>query len=178
MTLLQQLQQAAQNARKGLPASITVEADGVQYTRNFLPRERLILLGGGNIAQPLCQYASDLGFDVVVVDDRPSFANAVRFPEASRILCDLFPAAIAQLAVQENDYVAVITRGHRYDADCLRVLLRGTLPRYLGMIGSLGDRGIIRPIWVWRKLLPGEAPIATTPAAEPMISRLPPTPAQ
>ena len=80
MTLLQQLQQAAQNARKGLPASITAEADGVQYTRNFLPRERLILLGGGNIAQPLCQYASDLGFDVVVVDDRPSFANAARFP--------------------------------------------------------------------------------------------------
>lgn len=136
MTLLQQLQQAAQNARKGLPASITAEADGVQYTRNFLPRERLILLGGGNIAQPLCQYASDLGFEVIVVDDRPSFANAVRFPAASRILCDLFPAAIAQLAVQENDYIAVITRGHRYDADCLRALLRGTLPRYLGMIGS------------------------------------------
>ena len=62
MTLLEQLQVAAENARKGLPAALTIDADGVQYTRNFMPQERLILLGGGTIAQPLCRYAADLGF--------------------------------------------------------------------------------------------------------------------
>ncbi|MFR0924470.1 MAG: hypothetical protein ACLSGI_07420 [Butyricicoccaceae bacterium] len=51
MTLLEQLQAAAENARKGLPAALTIDADGVQYTRNFMPQERLILLGGGTIAQ-------------------------------------------------------------------------------------------------------------------------------
>lgn len=45
MTLLEQLQAAAENARKGLPAALTIDADGVQYTRNFMPQERLILLG-------------------------------------------------------------------------------------------------------------------------------------
>jgi xanthine dehydrogenase accessory factor len=94
MTLLEQLQAAAENARKGLPAALTIDADGVQYTRNFMPQERLILLGGGTIAQPLCRYAADLGFEVVVADDRPSFANHPRFPEAKQIVCDLFPAAI------------------------------------------------------------------------------------
>ena len=49
MTLLEQLQVAAENARKGLPAALTIDADGVQYTRNFMPPERLILLGGGTI---------------------------------------------------------------------------------------------------------------------------------
>ena len=49
----------------------------------------------------------------------------------------------------------------------LYVLARLPGAAYLGMIGSLGDRGIIRPIWVWRKLLPGEVPIATTPAYPP-----------
>ena len=52
MTLLEQLQAAAENARKGLPAALTIDADGVQYTRNFMPQERLILLGGGTIADP------------------------------------------------------------------------------------------------------------------------------
>ena len=52
MTLLEQLQAAAENARKGLPAALTIDANGVQYTRNFMPQERLILLGGGTIAQP------------------------------------------------------------------------------------------------------------------------------
>ena len=30
MTLLEQLQAAAENARKGLPAALTIDADGVQ----------------------------------------------------------------------------------------------------------------------------------------------------
>lgn len=120
----------------GKTAFRTVEADGVTYIRNFRPRERLILLGGGHIAQPLCRYAADLDFSVTVVDDRPSFANRSRFPEAESVICDAFSSAIQQLQVSGQDYVAVITRGHRYDAECLRTILAGTFPRYLGMIGS------------------------------------------
>ncbi|MCI6256742.1 MAG: XdhC family protein [Clostridiales bacterium] len=125
-----------QAALAGTPASLTFEAEGTAYVRRFCPEERLILLGGGHIAQPLCRYGADLGFAVTVVDDRPSFANRTRFPEAREVLCDSFPHALEVLKVRETDYVAVITRGHRYDADCLRILLSGTFPYYLGMIGS------------------------------------------
>lgn len=120
----------------GEPAAVTWEIDDVTYIRNFRPKERLILLGGGHIARPLCGYGADLGFAVTVVDDRPSFANRTRFPEAAEVICDAFPTAISDLRIQASDYVAVITRGHRYDADCLRSILRGTFPKYLGMIGS------------------------------------------
>ncbi len=106
------------------------------YTRVFLPPQRLILLGGGHVSQPLCRYAADLGFDVTVVDDRPSFANAVRFPEARTVICDAFTKALDELSVTRYDFVCVITRGHRYDAVCLRQLLSGEMPRYLGLIGS------------------------------------------
>ncbi|HWQ97937.1 MAG TPA: XdhC family protein [Clostridia bacterium] len=106
------------------------------YTRAFLPPQRLILLGGGHVSQPLSRYAADLEFDVVVVDDRPGFANAVRFPEAKQVVCDAFEHAITELAITKYDFVCVITRGHRHDAACLRVLLNGVQPRYLGLIGS------------------------------------------
>lgn len=125
-----------QAVRAGAPASLRWEEDGVTYVRHFHPQERLILLGGGHIAQPVCRYAADLGFAVTVVDDRPAFASAARFPEASRVVCDAFPSALRTLEISEADYVAVITRGHRYDADCLRTILAGPFPRYLGMIGS------------------------------------------
>ncbi|MDO4174986.1 MAG: XdhC family protein [Eubacteriales bacterium] len=125
-----------QAVKAGQPAAWNVCVDGVTYTRNFLPRERLILLGGGHIAQPLCQFAAALGFAVTVVDDRIAFANRARFPEAEQVICNAFPAAIACLQVQPGDYIAVITRGHKHDALCLRTLLQGTMPRYLGMIGS------------------------------------------
>lgn len=113
-----------------------MEIDGETYTRLFRPKERLILLGAGHIAQPLCKIAAMLGFSVTVVDDRPSFANHPRFPQAEQIVCDAFPHAIEHLHIHAGDYVAVITRGHRYDADCLRTLFAGTMPRYLGMLGS------------------------------------------
>ena len=122
--------------RRGNPASYAFEADGGVCVRNFHAGERLILLGCGHVAQPVCRYATDLGFSVTAVDDRPSFANAVRFPEAEAVVCGAFSNVLRQLAVNERDYVCVITRGHRYDAECLRVLLAGTFPRYLGMIGS------------------------------------------
>ena len=127
--------------QNGAPAELIVETEsetGVRktYTRVFLPPQRLILLGGGHVSQPLCRYAADLGFDVVVVDDRPGFANAVRFPDAGCVLCDSFSHALETLAVTKYDYVCVITRGHRHDALCLRTLLAGTQPRYLGLIGS------------------------------------------
>lgn len=122
--------------RRGIPAELEIEIDGADYVRQFRPRERLILLGGGHVAQPLCTFAAALGFAVTVVDDRPSFANRARFPEAEEIVCNFFPTAIESLGIHEGDYVAVITRGHRYDADCLRAILPGTMPRYLGMIGS------------------------------------------
>lgn len=122
--------------RRGLPAALELEIEGETYLRQFRPRERLIVLGGGHVAQPLCAFAAALGFAVTVVDDRPFFANQARFPEAEGIVCNAFPAAIKSLDIGEGDYVAVITRGHRYDADCLRAILPGIMPRYLGMIGS------------------------------------------
>lgn len=101
-----------------------------------MPRERLILLGGGHVAHALAKLAAMLEFAVTVVDDRPTFANHERFPEAERVVCDAFEPAIRALDVRASDYVCVLTRGHRWDRECLRALLGGTEPSYLGMIGS------------------------------------------
>lgn len=117
-------------------AALKLEIEGETYVRNFRPKERLFILGGGHIACPLCTFAAALEFAVTVVDDRPDFANRTRFPEATQVLCDGFPSAIQGFGLGAGDYAAVITRGHRYDADCLRGILSGTMPKYLGMIGS------------------------------------------
>ena len=121
---------------RGETPELTKTVEGQSYTRVFLPENRLILLGGGHIAQPLCAMASMLDFAVTVVDDRITFANSERFPEAAQVICNSFANAIADLKIRATDYVCVITRGHRWDGECLRQILAGTLPTYLGMIGS------------------------------------------
>ena len=134
--MLEQLKEVYRAVGAGRQAALSFEMDGERYTRSFCPPERLIVLGCGHIGQALCRYAADLGFSVTAVDERPDFANYTQMPEASEILCDSFPNAIAQLGITEQDYVAVLTRGHRFDADCLRAILPGAFPKYLGMIGS------------------------------------------
>ena len=119
-------------------ARVTAEPteDGLCVREPVLPQARMIVLGAGHIALPVCEFGAKCGFTVCVLDDRPDFANRSRFPEAAEVVCDSFENGIRKLSVTPFDYVVVITRGHRHDADCLRVLLPGTMPAYLGMIGS------------------------------------------
>ena len=134
--MLEQLKKIYRAASEGRDAALTFTVDGEEDLRNFHQPELLILLGCGNIGQELCRYAADLGFAVTAVDERQSFANHTLMPDAAEIVCSDFPGAIRRLQVTERDYVCVITRGHRFDADCLRELLPGAYPKYLGMIGS------------------------------------------
>jgi len=95
----------------------------------------LLICGGGHIALPLCRMGKMLGFAVVVVDDRPSFASVERFPEADRVICAPFEQALEGFPVDGATYAVVVTRGHRHDLECVRKLL-GRGAAYLGMIGS------------------------------------------
>lgn len=115
---------------------LRIHASGTAYNRIFLSHRRLILLGGGHVSTALCHFSSELDFDVTVVDDRFTFANTQRFPEAKAVVCDGFAPAIRRLNITEHDFVATLTRGHTHDLDCLRVLLKGEFPHYLGLIGS------------------------------------------
>lgn len=110
--------------------------EGKRYLRKFRPARRLIVLGGGHISRPVCHIGTLLGFQVTVVDDRPDFANWQRFPDVGEVICDEFRPAIRKLKINSADYVCVVTRGHQWDGDCLREILAGTYPSYLGMIGS------------------------------------------
>ena len=136
MTIQEEFARVLRETEAGRAADIAKEIEGVRTVRRFIPEDRLIVLGGGNIAQPLCKMAAMLDFAVTVVDDRPSFANTGRFPDAAHVVCNSFTAAIEGLKIRPTDYVCVITRGHRWDGECLRQILRGVYPSYLGMIGS------------------------------------------
>lgn len=101
----------------------------------FFPKPRLIVLGGGHIAKPLVELGYRVGFSVTVIDDRPSFANTSRFPEASRVICESFENCFEKISIGKSDFVVIVTRGHRHDETCLRQTLECN-PAYIGMIGS------------------------------------------
>ncbi|TGE39318.1 XdhC/CoxI family protein [Desulfosporosinus fructosivorans] len=96
---------------------------------------QLLILGGGHIALPLVSIAKILGYDVIVVDDRPSFANHGRFGTADRVICNNFEQALDEIEIGPQTYVVIVTRGHRYDKECLKKVIYRPAG-YIGMIGS------------------------------------------
>jgi len=101
----------------------------------FFPEPKLIVLGGGHIAKPLVEFGARAGFAVTVIDDRPSFANTPRFPDADRVICESFEKCFDLININEASFVVIVTRGHRHDLDCLRKVLKYKTA-YTGMIGS------------------------------------------
>ena len=103
---------------------------------HYLPRPRLIILGGGHIALALSQMARACDFSILVFDDRPMFANAARFPAADEVVCDDFSRLFERIGIRSTDYVVIVTRGHKHDQECIEGVLKGDSPAYTGMIGS------------------------------------------
>lgn len=100
----------------------------------FFPEPRLVILGGGHIAKPLAEFGRKVGFATAIVDDRPFFANANRFPDAE-VICDDFDKSFEKLNIKKSDFIVIVTRGHRHDGICLRNALKYET-KYTGMIGS------------------------------------------
>jgi len=115
------------------------------YLELHHPQPELVIVGAGHIAQPLCTVGSVLGFRVSVLDDRPDFATRERFPEAERVLRVDFADPFASVRVHRMTHLVLVTRGHKYDYECLRrVLKMDPQPAYIGMIGS---RRRVRATW-------------------------------
>jgi xanthine dehydrogenase accessory factor len=105
------------------------------FIEPVLPPALLYIFGAGHVAYNLYKMAVIAGFEVVVVDDRESYANRERFPDARDVVAEDFEAAVANLNVPESSYIVIVTRGHRDDMRVLRWAVNANA-RYLGMIGS------------------------------------------
>jgi len=95
----------------------------------------LLIIGAGHVGKALATIGNMCGFSVEIVDDRPEYANADRFPEADRVTCGRFDEVLDGYPIDANTYVVCVTRGHKHDETSLR-LVAASDAAYVGMIGS------------------------------------------
>ncbi len=105
------------------------------FVEPVLPIPRAFIFGAGHISKSLSKVANLAGFATVVIDNRDSFANRERFPEAAEVFAEEYEEVFPKLNINENSYVIIVTRGHRDDMRVLKLAI-GTQARYLAMIGS------------------------------------------
>jgi xanthine dehydrogenase accessory factor len=105
------------------------------FVEPVLPVPAVFIFGAGHISKSLCQVAALAGFSATVIDDRESFANRERFPDAAEVYAGEYEEIFPRLGINENSYLIIVTRGHRDDMRVLR-LAAAAPARYVAMIGS------------------------------------------
>lgn len=94
---------------------------------------RLLICGAGHDADPVVHYAAELGFEVVVSDERPALLTEKRFPTARLVSC--LPSELGtRIELDQRTYVVIMSHNYLRDLDYLRSLL-GTEVPYIGALG-------------------------------------------
>jgi xanthine dehydrogenase accessory factor len=105
------------------------------FVEPIVPQPRAYIFGAGHISKSLEQIAGLAGFATAVIDDRESFANRQRFPDAGEVIAGEYEQVFSRLTITGSSYLIIVTRGHRDDMRVLRWAV-GTPAGYIAMIGS------------------------------------------
>ncbi|MCA1640652.1 MAG: XdhC/CoxI family protein [Acidobacteria bacterium] len=110
------------------------------------PEPHVVVCGAGHVGAALARLARSLGYRVTLIDDRADFVTRGRFPDAGLALvaaADGWARAVREtVGAGRGVSVAVVTRGHNEDEECLRAVLEAR-PDYVGMIGSRRRTNIV-----------------------------------
>jgi xanthine dehydrogenase accessory factor len=119
-----------------------VIGDRQVFVEAFPVKPRLVIVGAVEVARSLAVLAHELGYEVVVVDGRASFATPERFPpdRVDRLVVGWPDEVADEIGLGPDDAVAVLTHDVKFDEPAIvEALRRGC--RYVGAVGSKKTQG-------------------------------------
>jgi xanthine dehydrogenase accessory factor len=99
-----------------------------------LKGESIIIAGSGNVAWNVYRFASILGYDITVIDNREETLTRERFPEAKRLLGDIV-ALLKGCEITPTTSIVVLTHNHEFDEPALQAVIESPA-RYIGIMGN------------------------------------------
>jgi xanthine dehydrogenase accessory factor len=119
---------------EGTPRWVEGEG-GWQYIEPLGDLHVVTIVGGGHVSLALSRALDPLGFEVVVLDDRPNLDTMERNTWAcARRVID-YARVEKEVPDGDRSYVCIMTFAHERDEEVLEALIGKPL-RYLGMMGS------------------------------------------
>ena len=140
------------------------------FAEEFAYDGRVYIFGGGHLAQELVPVLARLSFRCIVLEDREDFAKKELFPEAEAV--GLVDFNNLSLNISEQDYVAIMTRGHQNDAQVERYALT-TAASYIGVVGSRRKAALTRATLAAEGFSQQQLDRIITPIGIPMASETP-----
>jgi xanthine dehydrogenase accessory factor len=109
------------------------------------PEPRLVICGAGHVGASLAKLANLMGYRSTLIDDRAEFVTREHFPDPEIELVAASNWSQAVSAAVGNGHgvsVAIVTRGHSEDEQCLRAVMMVDAD-YVGLIGSKRRTNIV-----------------------------------
>jgi xanthine dehydrogenase accessory factor len=127
---------------------LTEFADSSVLFERIEVEPQLVIAGAGHVGASLARLAALVRYRVTLIDDRAEFVAREQFASPSEQLIELvseddWAKAIHDAAGKGRGVsIAIVTRGHKQDEECLRAAL-AVNPDYIGMIGSKRRTNIV-----------------------------------
>ncbi|HKQ51580.1 MAG TPA: XdhC/CoxI family protein [Pyrinomonadaceae bacterium] len=129
-----------------LPGSPETSAGARLMFERIEPEPRIVICGAGHVGAALARLAHLIGYRATLIDDRAAFVSRERFPQEEEVELvaaeDWAGAVRAHVRRGRGVAVAVVTRGHNEDEECLRAVME-VGPDYVGLIGSKRRTNIV-----------------------------------
>jgi xanthine dehydrogenase accessory factor len=132
--LTQDMLQALEKRTSSFKTYQTLDHSWIAFLELVPPPISLVVVGAGNDAIPMMNFATGLGWDVRVVDGRNTHARPDRFSSACQVLVSQPEKVLDQLPLDERTVFVMMTHNYNYDKSMLKALLPSLTP-YIGMLG-------------------------------------------
>ncbi|HOO37789.1 MAG TPA: XdhC family protein [Deltaproteobacteria bacterium] len=108
--------------------------DRMYFLHCFQPDPQLIIVGAVHIAKALALIGRTTGYEVILVDPREAFADAIRFPEVP-VIVEWPDEALENIGIHSRTAVVTLTHDSKLDDPALMTALRSDA-FYIGALGS------------------------------------------
>lgn len=104
------------------------------YIEPILILPRLYIFGAGHVGKAVAHFASQLGFNITLIDHREGIFESPEFEHYTCVRREYIDA-IQELEFDADTYCVITTPQHSFDED-IAIALAGKETAYTGMIGS------------------------------------------
>ncbi len=105
------------------------------FIEYYAPPVSLVIVGAGNDVQGLAKMAETLGWNIYVVDGRPTHAKKERFVSSCQVIVSKPEAVLENIPIDEQTAFVLLTHNYNYDLAVLKCLLDYEQIPYIGILG-------------------------------------------
>lgn len=104
------------------------------FIEPILPQVNLFIFGAGHIGKKVAFFGKQLGWHIVLIDDRTELCNIKIVPEADEFIDSISNKKFDDINVKSS-YFVLVTRNSEIDSSILKKIIKKKY-RYIGVLGS------------------------------------------